>query len=190
MAQKRPKRAFFVGQAPRSPSRACRRRPRLEPGPTPTADPCGSFARVARSGAATLGPFAPAGLKSLATGIGSRRRRRRHAARYARFAARPSPGPSGRAAGPPAAAFRRILSANIPPANMWLGWPDRRGRATTGKVGCMGSRLIFRLRLRVFPKSASCHTEAHKCHSIVLAGKLLQVETCFEPPCAICLSDS
>jgi hypothetical protein len=152
MAQKRPFGAFFVGQAPRSPSRACRRRPRLAPGPTPTADPCGSFARFARRGAATLGPFAPAGLKSLATGIGSRRLRRRHAARFARFAARPSPGPSGRAAGPPAAAFRRIPSANIPPANMWLGWLYRRGRATIGQTGCIRIAPYIQTRPHGFSK--------------------------------------
>jgi hypothetical protein len=69
-------------------------RPRL---PSPAAP----FAHFVRRGAATLGPFAPAGLKPLAIGLGSRRLRRRYAARCARFAARPSPGPSGRAAGPP-----------------------------------------------------------------------------------------
>ena len=133
MAQKRPFRAFFWARPPaRQAVRVGvvpvwrRGRPRL---PIPAAP----FARFARRGAATLGSFAPAGLKPLTIGIGSRRRRRRHAARCARFAARPSPGPSGRAAGPPAAAFRRI-----PSANMWLGWPDRRDRATTGKVGGVG----------------------------------------------------
>jgi len=135
MAPKRPQRAFFVGQTPRSPSRACRRRPRLAPGPTPTADPCGSFARFARRGAATLGSFAPAGLKSLAIGIGSRRLRRRHAARFARFAARPSPGPSGRAAGPPAAAFRRMPPANISGEYVRALFPQVEDNTATRKTG-------------------------------------------------------
>ena len=92
----------FLTQTPRSRSRACRRPPRAIAGTGPQLpSPASPFAHFVRRGAATLGPFAPAGLKPLTIGLGSRRLRRRHAARFARFAARPSPGPSGRAAGPP-----------------------------------------------------------------------------------------
>jgi len=64
MAQKRPQRAFFVGQTPRSPSRACRRRPRLEPGPTPTADPCGSFCSLRSQRSRHARTFRPCGAQA------------------------------------------------------------------------------------------------------------------------------
>ena len=68
-----------------------------------------------RRGAATLGAFVPSGPKPLANGLGSRRLRRRHAARYARIAARPIsrplwPVPLCHAIG---VAFGEYFSANI-----------------------------------------------------------------------------
>jgi hypothetical protein len=86
MARKGAQKRLF---RPRPPARQAVRVGAVPAGRPRLPSPAAPFAHSVRRGAATLGPFAPAGLKPLTIGLGSRRLRRRHAG------GPPSPGPSG-----------------------------------------------------------------------------------------------